>query len=230
VPPALQKWLPAIAIGAALLLLAAAWRYAGVRELIDLDQIATAVEPYRTSWYSLPATVLVFVVAELVLFPVLLLIFACGIVFGPWLGALHAMAGALASALIPFAIGRRLGHATVLRRGGVLAERVDRVLARRGVIAVFLVRKIPAPFTLVNVVCGASRVSWGDFVLGTVLGMGTGVILITVLGGQLMEIARSADAGRIVIALGMLFAPLVLALLLQRLLNRWAARRAGQQR
>lgn len=227
--PALQRWLPAVVIVAALLLLAAAWRFAGLGDLIDLDQIAAAVEPYRANWYSLPATVLVFVVAELLMFPVLLLIFACGIVFGPWLGALHAMAGAVAGALIPFAIGRRLGHATVLRRGGVLAERVDRVLARRGVIAVFLVRKIPAPFTLVNVVCGASTVSWRDFVLGTMLGMGTGVILITVLGGQLLEIAKSADPSRLGLAVGLLFAPLVLALLVQHALNRWA-RRAGQER
>jgi phospholipase D1/2 len=212
--------MPALILGLVLLGLAAAWRYTGLREWIDLDSIAEAVEPYRTSWFALPATVLVFVVAELLMFPVLVLIFATGIVFGPWLGAFHALAGAVASSLIPFAIGRRLGRDVVMSRGGALARRVDQVLQRRGVIAVFLVRKIPAPFTLVNVVCGASSVSWRDFVLGTLLGMGTGVLLITVLGGQLFEIARHPDPGRIGMAVGLLFAPLVLALLVQRLVNR----------
>jgi hypothetical protein len=50
--------------------------------------------------------------------------------------------------------------------------------------------------------------------------MGTGVILITVLGGQLLELARDPDPGRIGIALLLLAAPLLLALVLQRLLNK----------
>jgi len=215
----------AIVVGLAVLLLAAAWRYTPLRELVDLDRIAEAVQPYRTSWFALPATVLVFVVAELLIFPVLVLIFACGIVFGPWLGAVHALTGAIASALIPFAIGRWLGRDTVLRRGGGIARRIDAVLDRRGVIAVFLVRKVPAPFTLVNVVCGASSVTWRDFVVGTALGMGTGVILITVLGGQLFEIARSPDPRQIALAVGLLFAPLLVALVVQRSINRRAEQR-----
>jgi phospholipase D1/2 len=214
------KWLPIVAIGLALLGLAAAWRFTGLRDWVDPDAIAEAIEPYRRHWLALPATVLVFVLAELVMFPVLVLIFACGVLFGPWLGALYALAGAVASALVPFAIGRRLGRDTVQRRGGPLVQRIQKSLDRKGVIAVFFVRKIPAPFTLVNIVCGASAVSWTDFVLGTLLGMGTGVILITVLGGQLVDLARDPQPARIAIATGLLFAPLLLALLLQRLLNR----------
>jgi phospholipase D1/2 len=200
--------------------LAAAWRFTPLRGWLDPERIAAAVQPYRTSWIALPATLLVFVVLELVMFPVLVLVFACGIVFGPWLGGAYALAGAVASSLLPFAIGRRLGRETVERRGGPVVGRIQRVLDRKGVIAVFLVRKIPAPFTLVNVVCGASAVAWTDFVLGTVLGMGTGVILITVLGGQLLDLVRDPQPVRIALALLLLAAPLLLALVAQRLLNR----------
>ncbi len=205
--------------------LAAMWQFTPLREWLDPAAIAAAVAPYRTSWIALPATVLVFVVLELVLFPVLVLVFACGIVFGPWLGAGYALVGAVASALIPFAIGRRVGREAVERRGGPLVRRIERVLDRKGVIAVFLVRKIPAPFTLANLVCGASAIGWTDFVLGTLLGMGTGVILITVLGGQLLDLVSDPQPGRIAVALLLLAAPLVLALVAQRLLNK---RRAEQ--
>jgi uncharacterized membrane protein YdjX (TVP38/TMEM64 family) len=216
-----STWKPLVATGVVLLLLAAAWRWTGLRELLDVDALARAVEPWRTKWFALPMTALVFVVAELLVFPVLVLVFVCGVVYGPWLGALHALVGAIAGALIPFAIGRRLGHDAVARRGGGLAQRIDKILARKGVIAVFLVRKIPAPYTLVNIVCGASSVSWLEFVIGTLLGMGTGVILITVLGGQLFELARGAEPLHIGLAIALLLAPLVLALAAQKLFNRY---------
>jgi phospholipase D1/2 len=220
-PASRTTWIPLVATGVVLLLLAAAWRWTALGEWLDVDALARAVEPWRTSWFALPLTVVVFVIAELLVFPVLLLVFACGIVFGPWLGAVHALVGSLASALIPFAIGRRLGRDAVASRGGKLALHIERILERKGVIAVFLVRKIPAPYTLVNIVCGASSVSWLEFVVGTFLGMGTGVILITVLGGQLFELARGADPVHIGLAIAMLLAPLALALAAQRLFNRY---------
>ena len=220
-----RRWIVWSALALGLLALAAAWRFTPLREWADVDAVAAAVQPYRSSWIALPATIVVFVVLELVLFPVLVLVFACGIVFGPWLGAVYALAGAVASALIPFAIGRRLGRARIERTAGPIVRRFERVLDRKGIIAVFLVRKVPAPFTLANVVCGAFAVTWTDFVLGTVLGMGTGVILITVLGGQLLDLVRNPEPAQIGLALLLLAAPLVLALLSQRLLNK---RRAEQ--
>jgi uncharacterized membrane protein YdjX (TVP38/TMEM64 family) len=153
---------------------------------------------------------------------VLVLIFVCGLAFGPWLGALYALIGSVASALVPFFIGRRLGRQRLESWGGSLVRRMTKVLERRGVVAVFLVRKIPAPYTLVNLVCGATTVTARDFVAGTVLGMGTGVLLITFLGAQIVEIVKDPEPGRIALALGLLFVPLVLALGLQRYVNRRA--------
>lgn len=214
-----RSWLPVIATVVALLLLAVAWQAIGIDEK-DLERWSQTFEPFRARWWALPATLGVFVLGTLVMFPVLLLIFATGVVFGPWLGAAYALLGSLAAALVPFAIGRRLGRDRVRARAKGLVDRIERALERRGVIAIFLVRKVPAPFTLVNLVCGALGVTTLDFVVGTFLGMGTGVIVITVLGGHLLETLRDPDLGRIAIGVGLLFAPLVLALAAQRLANR----------
>ena len=54
---------------------------------------------------------LAFVVLGLALVPVILLIAATGIAFGPLLGPVYAMAGCLASASTGFAIGRWHGSA-----------------------------------------------------------------------------------------------------------------------
>lgn len=223
-PASRGTWLPAALVVVLVAALAAVWRFTGLREWFDAEELAIALEPFRRSWFALPLTLVVFVVAELVMFPVLLLIFACGVVFGPWLGAVYALLGALVSALVPFWIGRRLGRDTVAKRGGRIVQRIENVLERRGIVAVFLVRKIPAPYTLVNLVCGASTLTVRDFVIGTLLGMGTGVVLITVLGGQLVATASEPEPWQIVAGIVMLFVPLVLALWLQRWINRHDAR------
>lgn len=208
-----------------LLLLAALWKWTGLSAWADPDRLADMFEPYRRSWWALPVVVLVFIVAELLLFPVLVLIFVCGLAFGPWLGAIYALIGSVASALVPFFIGRRLGRRRLESWGGALVRKMTKVLERRGVIAVFLVRKIPAPYTLVNLVCGAAPVTARDFIAGTILGMGTGILLITFLGAQIVEIAKDPEPGRIALAVGLLFIPLVLALVVQRVVNRRAEAR-----
>ncbi|MEO6709716.1 MAG: VTT domain-containing protein, partial [Planctomycetota bacterium] len=200
--------------------LAAAWKWTSLAAWADPDRISGYLEPLRSHWYGLPVVIAVFVAAELVLFPVLVLVFVCGLAFGPVVGTLYALAGSLASAVPPFLLGRKLGRARVERMGGALVRRVADSLEDRGVIAIFLIRKVPAPYTIVNLVCGASPVSLRDFLVGTLLGMGTGVLLLTVLGAQIMDLIRDPRPGPLLGAIGLLFAPLLLALAFQRVVNR----------
>lgn len=218
------RWVQGGGVVIAALALAALWKWTPMREWAEPERLAAWLEPYRSSWIALPISVAVFVVAELFLFPVVVLIFVCGLAFGPWMGTLCALCGALASAIPPFLIGRRLGRETVERMGGPLARKLAQKLDGRGVIAVFIVRKIPAPYSLVNLVCGASPISLRDFLLGTLLGMGTGTVILTVLAGQLGDLLRDPSPGRIAIGVALLLLPLFVALVLQRNLNRRVAR------
>jgi uncharacterized membrane protein YdjX (TVP38/TMEM64 family) len=45
-----------------------------------------------------------------------------------------------------------------------------------------------APFTLVNLVAGASRIPLSDYMIGTILGMLPGLILMSALGYQIITI------------------------------------------
>ena len=137
----------------------AAWQWIPLPAM-DPDEVSSWVEPHRRAWYALPLVMLAFI--ALGLFPVLLLITATGIAFGPVLGPIYAMAGCLASASMGFAIGRWLGMPRVERLGGERITAVARALNRNGTLAVFFVRKVPAPFTLVNIVIGASTVRYVD--------------------------------------------------------------------
>ena len=90
-----------------------------------------------------------------------------------------------------FAIGRWTGLGRIERVGGTRVTRVVNSLEQNGTLAVFLLRKIPAPFLLANIVAGASRVRYRDFIVGTVLGMTAIVVALAGFGYHLTNIVRS---------------------------------------
>jgi phospholipase D1/2 len=135
-----------------------------------------------------------FVVGGLLVFPVLVLIAATSAALGPWMGFFSAGAGVLLSALTLFSIGRVLGQARLQRLLGRRAARVQGRIIGKGVVAVAMIRMVPiAPFSIVNVVAGASKLSLRDFLLGTVLGMAPGIAVMAALGAQIADLARNAS-------------------------------------
>jgi uncharacterized membrane protein YdjX (TVP38/TMEM64 family) len=186
----------------------------------DVHEFAVWSAAHRHEWYALPAVIGAFVVLGLLMVPVLLLITATGVAFGPLLGPLYAMAGCLASASTGFAIGRSVGLRRVQQIGGDRVTRVMRALKRNGTLAVFLARKVPAPFTLTNIIAGASAVRYGDFILGTVLGMGALVIGLAGFGYQAAEALRDPTPRTLAAAAMFLAVPLTLALIINHRLRR----------
>ena len=203
--------------------LGAAWKWTALGEWADPERLNDLLEPFRRSWLAVPLVLAVFILLELVMFPVLVLVFACGLAFGPWLGALYALMGAVASAIPPFFIGRKIGRERLARWGGEIARGLSEKVKRKGLIAVFLLRKIPAPYTAVNLACGASGVRLRDFVLGTALGMVSGIVLITVVGTSLTDLFRNPEPGKLWLIGGVTAGAVGMALLL----HRWARRQSG---
>jgi len=195
------------------------WNWAPL-DATDLSQVATVLTPYRHAWYALPLVMLSYVVLGLALVPVILLIATTGVVFGPWLGPVYAMAGCLASASTGFALGRWLGLRRVQQLAGERITRVTRALRRNGTLAVFLIRKVPAPFTLVNIVVGASSISYRDFLVGTMLGMGAFVVALAGFGYQLTKVVRDPSPASILGAALFVTVPLTLAWCINRALRR----------
>jgi uncharacterized membrane protein YdjX (TVP38/TMEM64 family) len=184
----------------------------------DLDAISAWMAPHRRVWYALPIVMLAFIALAVV--PVVLLITATGIAFGPLLGPIYAMAGCLASGSTGFAIGRLLGRKRVEQLGGERVARITRTLKRNGTLAVFFFRKIPVPFILANIIVGASTVSYRDFVLGTTLGMAALVIALAGFGYQLTMVLRNPTPSTVTAAVLFVSVPLTIAWLLNRTLRR----------
>ena len=167
------------------------WRTAYVSNLTD----PAALEAYMAQIAASPVApvlvALVFIVAGLIGFPVTLLIAGTAVSFGAWLGFLYATMGAVLSAIVTYLIGRRLGSRPLRRLIGPRLNRIRRSIDRTGVVAVATIRLVPiAPFTLVNLVAGAFRVSIADYLVGTFLGLLPGIVILSLLGDHLGRIIR----------------------------------------
>lgn len=189
-----------VAIAVALFGLALAWSYTSLSDLADAGHLSALLSAYSQSIWGPSLAIAAFVLGGLVVFPVLVLIAATAAALGPWLGFATAMAGVLLSALILFAIGRFVGRERLQRLLGRRAARIQERVVGKGILAVVVIRMLPiAPFSLVNVVAGASTLPLRDFMVGTLLGSTPGILAMAVLGSQIAELARNASWSNIVL-------------------------------
>ncbi len=108
-----------------------------------------------------------------------------GALFGLAGGIVISWAASMLSALVGFAIARRLGRDAVAELSGPRLARVERVLQRQGVAAVLVSRLTPVlPFTIVNYGAGVSAVSRRDFLVGTAVGIVPGTVGYAALGAS----------------------------------------------
>ena len=158
--------------------LAALWRWTPLRDFVALDALVRMAHIVDDSAAAPLIVLAAYVVAGVLVVPVTVMIVATGVVFGPALGTLYAFGGAIVSAAVTFWIGNQLGRDTIRRLAGLRLNRITRRLAKKGVIAIAVIRLLPvAPFSIVNAVAGASQISMRDFMIGTALGMFPGIVI-----------------------------------------------------
>ena len=172
-------------------LLAAAWRWTAMGQLLDLEALVNHAQAVGRTPLGLLTVMGGYVVCGILVVPITALLAVTIVAFGPWLGALSALAGSLLSAITLFVLGRAMGSYRIRRVAGSRVDHLSRRLAERGFWAVLLVRVLPiAPFSVINLVAGASPVSLRNFVLGTILGMLPGIAIMATFVGRLEEAIR----------------------------------------
>ena len=189
-PVLLRRLLPAFAILVALIGLAIAWRTTPLGAHFDVKTLIALGQAMRNAPLAPLGVVVACMAGGLVAMPLTVFIGATIVVFGSFPGALYALAGGLANAALIYAIGRVAGRATVERHAGERVNRISRQLARRGVLAMAVVRFVPAPFSLVNLMAGASQIRFFDFMLGTALGLVPVTLLLVLLVDQVSHAVR----------------------------------------
>ena len=220
--PAHRRLMVAIGILLALLGMAAAWRWTPLGEWLDVDRLSDYIASFRGSPSAPVIAIGAFVVGGLLVVPVTLLVAVTALAFGPVQGFIYSLVGSLLSAACVYGIGHLLGRNTVRRLAGSRLNRLSKRLGERGIVAVTVVRLLPvAPFSVVNLVAGASHIRFRDFAIGTVLGMLPGIIGINFFIDRLSATLRNPGLGSALV----LVAVIAFIVLGAVWLRRWALKR-----
>ena len=205
VPKDARKPVPRRLIGLGMLalvlgLLAVAWRATPLKDVVNMASLVSLAEQFESMPFTPVIAVACFTLAASLMVPVTLLIAVTGIVFGPVHGAAYAIVGSVLSAALTYGLGAWIGRETVREVLGARINSLSRRIAKRGILAVMVVRVLPvAPFLVVNVVAGASHIGLRDFLIGTLFGMAPGIVLTVTFAHHLAEVARRPTTGTIAV-------------------------------
>jgi phospholipase D1/2 len=211
-----------VPIGVLLVLLVAAWSFVPIP---DLD--AATLARYRATLTAMPLApvivVVLYVLLGLVAAPGTLLIGATFVCFGTSRGLVYAYAGMLANACTVHAIVRFGARDAVARWLSRDADSriagLQRLVKRRGILAVVAMRLTPMPYTIQNVIAGVADVRVVDLVIGTIIGLVPVMALMAGITSQFDAWLDDPTSTRAFVVAGVVVAVLLLA---------WAVRRWRQ--
>jgi uncharacterized membrane protein YdjX (TVP38/TMEM64 family) len=116
-----------------------------------------------------------YALVTILLLPGVILNILAGPLFGPIVGAIFVTAGATIGATFDFVLSRKLGKPFFRDKVTKYIKHLDdydRILRKRGILAVILLRLVPVlPFTIANIVLAFTGVKYRDFIAGTILGV-----------------------------------------------------------
>ena len=111
-----------------------------------------------------------------------------GLAFGPLLGCIVALSGALTRACTQFVVARYLGRKTVTKLLHGRIAHFNQKLGKHSFKAVLLIRMIPnVPYDMQNYGLGVSHVRFIPYLLATILGIAPFSIMLVLFGHSLTE-------------------------------------------
>ena len=152
--------------------------------------------------------VALFLVIGLFLLPgaTLLSVFS-GAVFGLPLGPLLVSLGSTLGAVLAFYVARYILKSWLEERFGERLHPIQEGLCKNDIHYMLFLRLIPlAPFFLVNIAMGASRISWKVFIVGTLIGKLPAIWIYANAGSNLANLRSLSDINspRVIVTLTLL--------------------------
>jgi uncharacterized membrane protein YdjX (TVP38/TMEM64 family) len=166
-----------------------------------------AVVRFSPIWYYLDRTHIYMLREELTAFQSLapLVFFACGamviamgvprtiisilggMVFGFLYGTLLATASAFAGSVVVIWVTRVLGHPLFHQRIGHRLKAIEGHLRNNGFVLVLILRQLPLPSMLINVLIGLSSIKTSAYVLGSIIGLVPEAAIFALFGSSVRE-------------------------------------------
>ena len=146
-------------------------------------------------WWGPLAFIIFYAAGVSILLPGTLLTGLGGALFGPYLGTVVNLIGAIIGASAAFLIGRTLGREYAASLIGDKLKKYDDAIERNGFATVLYLRLVYFPFTPMNFGMGLTKVRFWDYFFGTVLGILVGTFILTFFIGTIVEVVKSKNWG-----------------------------------
>src|SRR6267378_5682294 len=165
------------------------------------DPKLVKVEVLRWGLWGPVIFMVLYAVGPSFLVPGAVMTIAGGLAFGTAWGSLYSLIGGDAGALIAFAAGRFLGKSFVEQIVGERFQSMLQKIAKHGFQIIFYLRMVPViPYNALNLLAGASPISFRDYFWATTVGMIPGTVLFAFLGDALWHPASA----RFFVAVGLI--------------------------
>jgi len=139
----------------------------------------------------------IYMIATVLFVPASILTLGAGVLFGVPLGSLYVFIAASIGASLAFFVGRYIARGWVEKQieGNATFQAIDEAVAEEGLKIVLLTRLSPIfPFNLLNYAYGLTKVTYKDYVLGT-LGILPGTIMFVYVGSLAKNLASLGAQG-----------------------------------
>ncbi|MBO0736149.1 MAG: VTT domain-containing protein [Alphaproteobacteria bacterium] len=141
------------------------------------------------------AYIALYLIATILLLPGSILTLAAGVLFGPVLGALYALAGATVGATVAFLAARYLASGWVAQKAGGRLKQLIAGVEAEGWRFVAFVRLVPLfPYNILNYALGLTRIRLLDYVFASFVCMAPGAIAYAYLGYAGREALAGGEA------------------------------------
>jgi phospholipase D1/2 len=169
--------------------LGAIWRLTSLHERLNLQTLIRWGAFVRGHPWTPLGIVVIFVIGGLLFFVHAILLWTTVFTFDPWHAFLYCELGSFSSALALYGLGRVLKRDVIKRIAGSYMEELSQAIGRRGIASVFLLHLFPiCPFSMLNLLSGATHIRFRDFVIGTLVGMTPGLVVLVFFGNRLLKI------------------------------------------
>jgi uncharacterized membrane protein YdjX (TVP38/TMEM64 family) len=129
---------------------------------------------------------LLYAVGPSFLVPGAVMTIAGGLAFGTKWGSVYSLIGGDVGAIVAFAAGRFLGKSFVEKIVGERFKSMLHRIAKNGFQIILYLRMVPViPYNALNLLAGASPITFHDYFWATMIGMIPGTILFAFLGDAL---------------------------------------------
>jgi uncharacterized membrane protein YdjX (TVP38/TMEM64 family) len=210
----------AVFIGA----LAGLWRFTPLAQYITLPSLGSWARVLRESTWAPIALVLAFIPAAFIMFPLPLLILIAVLAYGPLKGLSYGMSGAAAAIVATYCAGRILRYETLRSVLGARLDGARDLFHGHTIVAAFAISTVPVPpFGVQGIMAGAMRVSFWQYMVGTLAAMLPGAILAAVFGREIVRGFQDPAT----LSWPLLALTVIAFALFGYFAKRWAARRGG---